>query len=60
MILNEILGKVWDLLAGYNVQKIYIDGANPSFIKGLKIQWGERPDNVTFLDYLAGRESNKV
>jgi Terminase RNaseH-like domain len=41
---NEMLGKVWDLLAGYNVQKIYIDGANPSFIKGLKIQWGERPD----------------
>jgi hypothetical protein len=22
---NEMLGKVWDLLAGYNVQKIYID-----------------------------------
>jgi hypothetical protein len=41
---NEMLEKVWDLLAGYNVQKIYIDGANPSFIKGLKIQWGERPD----------------
>jgi hypothetical protein len=41
---NEMLEKVWDLLAGYNVQKIYIDGANPSFIKGLKIQWGERSD----------------
>ena len=25
-------------------KKIFIDGANPSFIKGLKIQWGERPD----------------
>jgi hypothetical protein len=41
---NEMLEKVWDLLAGYNVKKIFIDGANPSFIKGLKIQWGERPD----------------
>jgi hypothetical protein len=41
---NEMLEKVWDLLAGYNVQKIYIDVDNPSFIKGLKIQWGERPD----------------
>jgi hypothetical protein len=41
---NEMLEKVWDLLAGYNVHKIFIDGANPSFIKGLKIQWGERPD----------------
>ena len=39
-----MLEKVWDLLAGYNIQKIYIDGANPSFIKGLKIQWGERSD----------------
>jgi hypothetical protein len=41
---NEMLERVWDLLVKNNVQKIYIDGANPSFIKGLKIQWGERPD----------------
>ena len=41
---NEMLEEVWDLLVEYNVQKIFIDGANPSFIKGLKIQWGERPD----------------
>ena len=26
------------------IQKIYIDGANPSFIKSLKLQWGERSD----------------
>jgi hypothetical protein len=38
---NEMLEKTWDLLVKYNVQKIYIDGANPSFIKGLKLQWGE-------------------
>jgi hypothetical protein len=41
---NEMLEKTWDLLVRLNVQKIYIDGANPSFIKGLKLQWGERPD----------------
>ena len=48
---NEMLEKVWDLLVQYNVQKIYIDGANPSFIKGLKLQWGERSDyeNVKLL-----------
>lgn len=40
----EILSKTWDLLVKYAVQKIHIDGANPSFIKSLKIQWGERPD----------------
>jgi hypothetical protein len=41
---NEMLEKTWNLLVKYNVQKIYIDGPNPSFIKGLKLQWGERPD----------------
>jgi hypothetical protein len=33
-----------NLIVKYTVQKIYIDGANPSFIKSLKMQWGERPD----------------
>jgi hypothetical protein len=41
---NEMLQKVWDLLVKYSVQKVMTDGANPSFIKSLKIQWGERPD----------------
>jgi terminase large subunit-like protein len=41
---NEMLSQVWDLLVKYSVQKIYIDGANPSFIKSLKMQWGERFD----------------
>jgi hypothetical protein len=41
---NEMLQKVWDLLVKHSVEKVLIDGANPSFIKSLKIQWGERPD----------------
>jgi terminase large subunit-like protein len=41
---NEMLSEAWDLLVKHSVQKIYIDGANPSFIKSLKMQWGERPD----------------
>jgi hypothetical protein len=41
---NEMLSQVWDLLVKHGVQKIYIDGANPSFIKSLKMQWGERSD----------------
>ena len=32
------------MLVKHSVQKIYIDGANPSFIKSLKMQWGERSD----------------
>jgi hypothetical protein len=41
---NKMLQKVWDLLVKYSVRKVMIDGANPSFIKSLKIHWGERPD----------------
>src|ERR671911_2490181 len=39
-----MLERVWNLIVKYNVQKIYIDGANPSFIKNLKIQWGDKSD----------------
>ncbi|MFL6404201.1 MAG: hypothetical protein ACJ71M_12070 [Nitrososphaeraceae archaeon] len=28
----------------YNVDKVYIDGANPSFIRSLKLQIGEDAD----------------
>jgi hypothetical protein len=41
---NEMLSNAWDLIVKYAVQKIYIDGANPSFLKSLKLQWGERSD----------------
>src|SRR5919112_3559006 len=32
------------LLVKHSVEKVMIDGANPSFIKSLKINLGERPD----------------
>jgi hypothetical protein len=38
---NEMLSTVYGLMVKYNVDKVYIDGANPSFIKSLKIQIGE-------------------
>jgi hypothetical protein len=31
-------------MSKYDVNKVYIDGANPSFIKSLKLQIGEDPD----------------
>jgi hypothetical protein len=40
---NEMLSTVWKLIRKYEVHKIYIDGANPSFIRSLKIQIGEEP-----------------
>jgi hypothetical protein len=41
---NEMLSKVWDLLMEFgSMNKIHIDGANPSFIKSLKIKLGCYP-----------------
>ena len=41
---NEMLSVVYGLMSKYQVDKIYIDGANPSFIKSLKLQIGEEAD----------------
>jgi hypothetical protein len=41
---NEMLSVVYGLMSKYNVDSVYIDGANPSFIKSLKLQIGEDPD----------------
>jgi hypothetical protein len=41
---NEMLSTVYGLMSKYNVDSVYIDGANPSFIKSLKLQIGEDPD----------------
>ncbi|MFL6379811.1 MAG: hypothetical protein ACJ72S_00795, partial [Nitrososphaeraceae archaeon] len=40
----EMLSVVYRLMTKYNVDKVYIDGANPSFIKSLKLQIGEDAD----------------
>ena len=41
-----MLSIVWGLLQKYGrtIGKIYVDGANPSFIKALKLQMGEDED----------------
>ena len=41
---NEMLSTVYGLISKYQVDKVYIDGANPSFIKSLKLQIGEEAD----------------
>jgi hypothetical protein len=41
---NEMLSVVYGLMSKYDVNKTYIDGANPSFIKSLKIQIGEEAE----------------
>jgi hypothetical protein len=41
---NEMLSTVYRLMSKYDVDKVYIDDANPSFIKSLKLQIGEDAD----------------
>jgi Terminase RNaseH-like domain len=41
---NEMLSLVYGLMSKYNVDSVYIDGANPSFIRSLKLHIGEDPD----------------
>jgi hypothetical protein len=41
---NEMLSTVYNLMSKYDVDKVYIDGANPSFIRSLKLQIGEDAD----------------
>ena len=41
---NEMLHIVIGLIRKYHIEKIYIDGANPSFIRSLKISLDEDPD----------------
>src|SRR5919199_979120 len=38
---NEMLSTVYGLMSKYQVDKVYIDGANPSFIRSLEIQIDE-------------------
>jgi hypothetical protein len=39
-----MLNTVYGLISKYQVDKTYIDGANPSFIKSLKLRIGEKAD----------------
>jgi hypothetical protein len=41
---NEMLFTVYGLISKYQVDKVYIDGANPSLIKSLKIWIGEEAE----------------
>jgi hypothetical protein len=41
---NEMVSVVWDLIQRFNVTKVLIDASAPSFIRALKLQWGERAD----------------
>jgi hypothetical protein len=50
----EMLTKAYSLMSKYDVDSVYIDGANPSFIKSLKLQIGEDPN---YLEQIARAKS---
>jgi hypothetical protein len=41
---SEMLSVVWDLISRYNVTKVLVDASAPSFIRALKLEWGERSE----------------
>jgi hypothetical protein len=41
---NEMLSVAYGLMSKYDIDMVYVDGANPSFIKSMKLQIGEDPD----------------
>ena len=47
---NEMLDKVLNLLSKYSYCKIYVDGANPEFIRSLKYQIGEESNPIFYYD----------
>ena len=51
---NEMLSLVYSLMSKYDVDSVYIDGANPSFIRSLKLQIGEDPN---YLEQIARSKS---
>jgi hypothetical protein len=48
---NDMLNVSMELVYKYQVQKIYIDAANPSFIRSLKLEIGDREDYENQIAY---------
>ena len=43
---NEVLKEISSIITKYDPTKIYIDGANPSFIKNLKLKHSTKTLNI--------------
>jgi len=48
---NEVLKEISTIIAKYDPTKIYIDGANPSFIRSLKLELNEDPEYEKAIEY---------
>ena len=48
---NEVLKEISTIITRYNPTKIYIDGANPSFIRSLKLELNEDPEYEKAIEF---------
>ena len=48
---NDMLNVVMELMSKFQVQKIYVDAANPTFIRSLRLAIGDREDYETQIAY---------
>jgi hypothetical protein len=56
---NQMISVVWDLFRRFGkINKIYIDGSNPSFIRALKIQIGEDEEYEEIIKEAKSRNRN--
>ena len=58
---NEMLDRVLNLLSKYSAQHVYIDGANPEFIRSLKFQLGEESNPIYYnqqIEYAKRQRAN--
>ena len=54
---NDVLNVIMDFVNKHQVQKIYVDAANPSFIRALKLQIGDREDYENQIAYYKNKIS---
>ena len=48
---NEVLKEITTIITKYDPTKIYIDGANPSFIRSLKLELNEAQEYEKAIEY---------
>lgn len=57
---NEMLDRVLNILGKYSVRKIYVDGANPEFIRSLKFQLGEPSDPLMYNELIESAHRHRM
>jgi hypothetical protein len=57
---NLMLEKIYELYKNYHVENIYVDGANPEFIKSLKMEIGESSDAAYYNEYIEMARKNRL